>query len=64
MDGGEAGREPLKLIAFADEAPRLDPATLAAGNGAGGVITLGDLEPEWLWSLDKVKLQRLEQCSQ
>ncbi len=59
MDGGEDGREPLKLIAFADEAPRLDPATLAAGNGVGGVITLGDLEPEWLWSMDRVKLPKI-----
>ena len=59
MDGGEDGRDPLKLIAFADEAPRLDPATLAAGNGVGGVITLGDLEPEWLWSMDRVKLPKI-----
>ena len=28
MDGGEDGRDPLRLVAFADEAPRLDPATL------------------------------------
>ena len=59
MDGGEDGRQPLKLVALADEPPRSDPATIAARNGAGGVVTLGDLEPEWLWSLDRVKLPKI-----
>ena len=59
MDRGGNGRDPLRLIAFADEAPRLDAADLVAGNRAGGVVTLGDLEPEWLWSLDKVRLPKI-----
>jgi len=59
VDGADDRREPLKLLALADEPPRTDPATLVAGNGAGGVVTLGDLEPEWLWSLDRVKLPKV-----
>jgi Icc-related predicted phosphoesterase len=60
VSGGHNGsRAPLKLLALADEPPRLDPASLAASNAAGGVVTLGDLEPEWLWSLDRVKLPKI-----
>jgi Icc-related predicted phosphoesterase len=59
VHGGEDGRQPLKLLALADEPPRVDPATLVASNAAGAVVTLGDLEPEWLWSLDRVKLPKI-----
>ena len=60
MRGEDNGtRAPLKLLALADEPPRVDAATLASSNTAAGVVTLGDLEPEWLYSLDRVKLPKI-----
>jgi Icc-related predicted phosphoesterase len=49
----------MRLLAFADEAPRADAAELVALNRPDAVITLGDLEPDWIASLARVELPRL-----
>ena len=41
----------MRVLAFADEPPRADPAELVASNGPELVVTLGDLRPEWIESL-------------
>jgi Icc-related predicted phosphoesterase len=38
----------MRLIALADEAARAGLAELVAGNRPDAIVTLGDLEPEWL----------------
>ena len=38
-------------MAFADEPPPVDAAELVARNPADAVITLGDLQPAWIASL-------------
>ena len=44
----------MRLLALADEAPRLDPAELVARNPVDAVVTLGDLRPAWIASLREV----------
>jgi len=38
----------MRVLALADEPVRSDPARLVADNRPDVVVTLGDLEPEWL----------------
>src|SRR4051812_27745488 len=38
----------MRVLALADEPARADPARLVADNRPDLVVTLGDLEPEWL----------------
>jgi uncharacterized protein len=49
----------VRVIAFADEAPPVDAAEVVASNQPSAVITLGDLEPQWIASLETVDLPRL-----
>ena len=49
----------MRLLALADEEPPADPVELVARNHADGVLTLGDLRPEWIASLDRLDLPRL-----
>jgi Icc-related predicted phosphoesterase len=41
----------MRVLAFADEPPPADPAELVAANAPELVVTLGDLEPNWIASL-------------
>ena len=50
---------PLRLLAFADEPPPTDAAELVGLNAPGAVVTLGDLQPEWISSLASLTLPRL-----
>jgi uncharacterized protein len=49
----------LRLLGFADEAPPVDAAELVARNAPDAVVTLGDLRPAWIASLDSLELPRL-----
>jgi uncharacterized protein len=49
----------VRVLALADERPPADPAELAADNRVDAILTLGDLEPEWLVSLSDTGLPRL-----
>jgi Icc-related predicted phosphoesterase len=49
----------MRVLAFADEAPPADAAELVARNAPDAVLTLGDLRPEWIVSLDSLDLPRL-----
>jgi uncharacterized protein len=49
----------VRVLALADEPPPVDPAQLAAANGADAVVTLGDLQPAWIGSLTGLGLPRL-----
>ena len=46
-------------MAFADEPPPVDAAELVTRNPADAVITLGDLQPAWIASLQTLELPRL-----
>jgi hypothetical protein len=49
----------MRVLAFADEAPPADAAELVARNAADAVVTLGDLRPGWIASLETLDLPRL-----
>ena len=49
----------MRLLAFADEPPPLDAAELVERNAPAAVVTLGDLQPDWLGSLRSVAVPRL-----
>jgi Icc-related predicted phosphoesterase len=49
----------VRVLAFADEAPPLDPVELVARNRPDAVLTLGDLEPDWIAPLGTLDLPRL-----
>jgi uncharacterized protein len=49
----------LRLLVLADRPFHADPAVLAAQHGADAVICLGDLQPSWLETLDRVALPKL-----
>ena len=49
----------MRLLGFADEAPPADAAELVARNAPDAVVTLGDLRPAWIASLDSLELPRL-----
>jgi uncharacterized protein len=49
----------VRLLAFADEAPRADAAKLVASNRPDAVVTLGDLDPAWVASLGGLDVPRL-----
>src|SRR6478735_1082798 len=44
----------MRVLALADEPARADPARLVADNRPDLVVTLGDLEPQWLAPLAEV----------
>jgi Icc-related predicted phosphoesterase len=49
----------LRLLAFADEPPPADPAELVEMNRPDVVVTLGDLQADWIASLAELDLPRL-----
>jgi uncharacterized protein len=49
----------MRLLAFADEQPPVDATDLVASNQPDAVVTLGDLEPDWIASLAGLGLPRL-----
>jgi uncharacterized protein len=49
----------MRVLAFADEAPPVDPAEMVASNQPDAVVTLGDLKPAWIASLGSIDLPRL-----
>jgi hypothetical protein len=49
----------MRLLAFADEQPPVDAADVVASNHPDAVVTLGDLEPDWIASLAGLDLPRL-----
>jgi uncharacterized protein len=49
----------VRVLAFADEPPPRDPAELVALNEPDVVVTLGDLEPNWIASLSTVDVPRI-----
>jgi Icc-related predicted phosphoesterase len=49
----------MRVLAFADEAPPDDAAELVSRNAPDAVLTLGDLRPEWMATLESLDLPRL-----
>ena len=49
----------MRVLAFADEPPPLEPAELVAANPVDAVFTLGDLQPDWIASLATLDLRGL-----
>ena len=49
----------MRVLAFADEPPPVDAAELVALNHPDAVVTLGDLQPDWIASLGTLDLPRL-----
>jgi Icc-related predicted phosphoesterase len=49
----------VRVLAFADEPPPREAAELVALNDPDLVVTLGDLEPNWIASLSTVDLPRI-----
>jgi uncharacterized protein len=49
----------VRLLVVADEEPKVDAATLVAGNEPDAVVTLGDLPLDWLNGLRELEIPRL-----
>ena len=49
----------MRLLALADRPFHVDVATLAEQRGVDAVVCLGDLQPSWLESLERVRLPKL-----
>lgn len=49
----------MRIAAFADEQPPVDPAAYAEVNAAYAVVTLGDLRADWIKSLGGLGVPRL-----
>lgn len=49
----------MRVLALADEPPPGDAAELVAANRPDVVVTLGDLQPDWIASLSGVDVPRL-----
>ena len=49
----------MRVLAFADQPPPAEAAALVADNGPELVVTLGDLQREWIASLASVELPKL-----
>ncbi len=49
----------MRVLALADQAPRVPVDRLAADNAVELVLTAGDLERAWLHGLDEVRLPKL-----
>jgi uncharacterized protein len=49
----------VRLLALADRPFHADPAMLAAQHDVDAVVCLGDLQPSWLETLDRVTLPKL-----
>lgn len=49
----------MRLLALADRPLHHDADTLAAQHGVDAIVTLGDLQPSWIETLDRVALPKL-----
>jgi uncharacterized protein len=49
----------MRVLALADRPFHADAATLARQHGVDAIVTLGDLQPSWLESLDRVLVPKL-----
>jgi uncharacterized protein len=49
----------VRLLVFADEQPAADAAELVERNRADAIVTLGDLQPAWIASLQGLELPRV-----
>ena len=49
----------MRLLALADRPPHADPLELARQAHVDAVVCLGDLDPAWIESLDRVKVPKL-----
>jgi len=49
----------MRLLALADRPPHADPHLLACEARVDAVVCLGDLDPAWIESLDRVKVPKL-----
>jgi Icc-related predicted phosphoesterase len=49
----------VRVLALADRPFHADAATLAAQHEVDAIVTLGDLQPSWLESLDRVHVPKL-----
>jgi Icc-related predicted phosphoesterase len=49
----------VRVLVLADRPPHLDPAVLASQSGVEAVLSLGDLQPSWIETLDSVRLPKL-----
>src|SRR3954452_6970842 len=52
-DRGAGSFQPMRVLALADRPFHADVAKLAANYDVDAILTLGDLQPSWLESLDK-----------
>jgi len=49
----------MRLLALADRPPHADPLELARQAHVDAVVCLGDLDPAWIESLDRVRVPKL-----
>jgi len=49
----------MRLLALADRPPHVDPQTLAEQAEVDAVLCLGDLDPAWIESLERVDVPKL-----
>jgi Icc-related predicted phosphoesterase len=49
----------MRVLALADRPFHADVSTLAAQHGVDAIVTLGDLQPSWLETLDRVHVPKL-----
>ena len=49
----------MRVLALADRPFHAEASTLAQQHGVDAILTLGDLQPSWLETLDKVALPKL-----
>jgi uncharacterized protein len=48
----------MRLLALADRPFHVDPAKLATDRGVDAVVTLGDLQPSWMETLDRLQIPK------
>jgi Icc-related predicted phosphoesterase len=49
----------MRVLALADRPFHADPAVLAEQHGVDAIVCLGDLQPSWMETLDRVRLPKL-----
>jgi hypothetical protein len=49
----------VRLLALADRPCHADPAALAAQHGVSAIVCLGDLQPNWIEGLGRVRVPKL-----
>src|SRR3954453_17793106 len=49
----------MRVLAIADKPLYIDPAKLAVKNDVDLVVTLGDLQPSWIETLERLRLPKV-----